>query len=168
MNRMQRSTYGTHQSGLSSPFSILSPSQLPDSRPRLEPPEDLACRCVVDPTSLRLYSRVSPMTLPSPIFCGRRVFTTFPSRRMLPPVISSVATYWSLRVAVEVRRNPGWSPESSGRESSSSGARGSSCRSTGREPCRASSQTATRPSALLVRTLRPSSFLLPHRIEFGR
>jgi hypothetical protein len=95
--------------------SIFSPSQLPDSRPQLEPPENLACRCVVDPTSLRLYSRVSPMTLPSPIFCGRRVFTTSPSRRMLPPVISSVATYWSLRVAVGVRRDLGWPPESSGR-----------------------------------------------------
>jgi hypothetical protein len=56
------------------------------SRPPLEPPESLACRCVVDPTSLRLYSRVFPVTLPSPIFCGRRVFTTSPSRRMLPPV----------------------------------------------------------------------------------
>jgi hypothetical protein len=68
-----RLSTGTHQSGLSSPLPIFSLSRLPDSisRPPLEPPENLACRCVVDPTSLRLYSRVSPVTLPSPIFCGR-------------------------------------------------------------------------------------------------
>jgi hypothetical protein len=35
------------------------------SRPPLQLPENLVCRCVVDPISLRLYSRVSHVTIPS-------------------------------------------------------------------------------------------------------